>query len=49
MTLHWVTLCVVALHWGALHPVEQVLVFLVAFGPILALFWVLSRRRAKND
>jgi hypothetical protein len=34
-----------ALHMGALHPVEQLLVLVVAFGPLIALFWVLKRRR----
>jgi hypothetical protein len=34
-----------ALHLGALHPAEQLLVVVVAFGPLIALFWVLKRRR----
>ena len=35
-------------HMGALHPVEQLLVLVVAFGPFLVLFVVVyvARRRA---
>ena len=38
----------VPLHMGALHPVEQLVVLAVAFGPFLVLFVVvyLARRRA---
>jgi hypothetical protein len=40
-----------ALHLGALHPVEQVLVYLLAFGPfaVLALVVVLRRRQDRRD
>jgi len=36
------------LHMGALHPVEQLVVLVVAFGPFLVLFVVVyvARRRA---
>ena len=40
-----------ALHMGALHPFEHVLVYLLAFGPFLLLaltIWV-SRRRAEES
>lgn len=39
---------VAPLHMGALHPVEQLLVLSVAFGPFLVLFVVVyvARRRA---
>jgi hypothetical protein len=38
----------VPLHMGALHPVEQLVVLVVAFGPFLVLFVVVyvARRRA---
>jgi hypothetical protein len=38
----------VPLHLGGLHPVEQLLVLVVAFGPFLVLFVVVyvARRRA---
>jgi hypothetical protein len=40
-----------ALHLGALHPVEQVLVYLLAFGPfaVLALVVVVRRRQDRRD
>ena len=39
------------LHMGALHPVEQLLVLVVAFGPFLVLFVVVyvARRRAIEE
>jgi hypothetical protein len=40
------------LHMGALHPVEQVLTLLLAFGPFVALgivVWVRRRREAAQD
>jgi hypothetical protein len=39
------------LHLGALHPAEQVLVYLLAFGPfaVLALVAVLRRRRDRLE
>lgn len=38
-------------HLGALHPVEQLLVLLLAFGPfvVLGVVVVLQRRRAEAD
>lgn len=40
---------VTALHMGALHPVEQVLVLVLAFGPFLLLALVVwLRRRAER-
>ena len=39
------------LHLGPIHPVEQVLIFLLAFGPLMLLaltIWV-SRRRNSGD
>jgi hypothetical protein len=41
----------VALHLGALHPVEKLLTFALAFGPfvLLALTVWLSRRRHARD
>jgi hypothetical protein len=39
------------LHLGPLHPVEQALIFVLAFGPLLLLvltIWV-SRRRNSDD
>ena len=41
----------VALHLGALHPVEKLLTFALAFGPfvLLALTVWLSRRRNARD
>jgi hypothetical protein len=40
-----------ALHLGALHPVEQLLVYLLAFGPfvVLALVVVVRRRRDRLE
>jgi hypothetical protein len=42
---------VAPLHMGALHPVEQLLVLGVAFGPFLVLFVVVyvARRRAIEE
>ena len=39
------------LHLGPLHPVEQVLIFVLAFGPfvLLALTIWISRRRNPGD
>jgi len=39
------------LHMGALHPLEQLLVLTVAFGPFLVLFVVVyvARRRAIEE
>ena len=39
------------LHMGALHPVEQLVVLAVAFGPFLVLFFVVyvARRRAIEE
>lgn len=42
---------VIPLHLGALHPVEKLLTFLLAFGPLVLLvltIW-LSRRRHSGD
>jgi hypothetical protein len=39
------------LHLGPIHPVEQVLIFVLAFGPLVFLaltIWV-SRRRNSSD
>jgi hypothetical protein len=36
------------LHLGALHPVEQALVLLVAFGPFVALGLVVRRQRRRD-
>ncbi len=39
-------------HLGPLHPVEQVLVLLLAFGPLVLLVvtvWVSKRRQAEED
>jgi hypothetical protein len=40
-----------ALHLGALHPVEQLLVYLLAFGPfaVLAVVVVVRRRRDRLE
>jgi hypothetical protein len=40
---------VTPLHLGALHPVEQWLTLLLAFGPFLALGLVVWRRRRKES
>lgn len=42
------TLDLVALHLGALHPVEKVLTLLLAFGPFLVLFVVVAVRRHRE-
>jgi hypothetical protein len=40
----------VPMHMGALHPVEQALVLLVAFGPFVVLAVVVAiRRRSEHD
>lgn len=39
----------VPLHLGSLHPVEQVLILLVAFGPFVVLGMVIMRRRRADD
>jgi hypothetical protein len=41
----------VLLHLGALHPVERLIVLLVAFGPFVVLAFVVraQRRRAIHD
>ncbi len=40
----------VPMHMGALHPVEQALVLLVAFGPFVVLaIVVVFRRRSDHD
>ena len=36
------------LHLGALHPVEQVLVYALAFGPFLVLGAVILHRRKQD-
>jgi hypothetical protein len=38
-----------ALHMGALHPVEQVLTLVLAFGPFLVLAAVIVHRRRQDD
>ena len=46
------TLLVVALHLGALHPVEQALTLVLAFGPFALLglvIWVRRRQDARED
>jgi hypothetical protein len=37
-----------ALHMGALHPFEQVLTLILAFGPFLVLGAVIVRRRKQD-
>jgi hypothetical protein len=44
-----VTVWLVALHMGALHPYEQVLTLVLAFGPFLALGAVIVHRRRQDD
>jgi hypothetical protein len=42
----------VPLHLGPLHPVEQVLTLLLAFGPFVLLaltIWITRRRNAADD
>lgn len=36
---------VTALHMGALHPLEQALTLVLAFGPFVVLGFVIARRR----
>jgi hypothetical protein len=38
-----------ALHMGALHPYEQVLTLILAFGPFLVLAAVIVHRRRQDD
>ncbi len=40
---------VVPQHMGALHPVEQVLVALIAFGPFVVLAFVVRHQRRRDD
>ena len=37
------------LHLGGLHPVEQALVLLLAFGPFVVLAFVVRRQRRRAD
>ena len=39
---------VTALHLGTLHPVEQALVLLLAFGPFVALGFVVRHQRRRD-
>jgi hypothetical protein len=39
---------VLPLHLGALHPVEQALTLLLAFGPLLVLAVVITARRRQD-
>jgi hypothetical protein len=42
----------VPLHLGPLHPIEQVLTLLLAFGPFVLLaltIWITRRRNAADD
>lgn len=39
----------VPLHMGALHPVEQAMVLLVAFGPFVVLAVIVIIRRRSDD
>lgn len=39
----------VPMHMGALHPVEQALVLLVAFGPFVVLAVIVIIRRRSDD
>ena len=39
----------IPLHMGALHPVEQALTLLLAFGPFVLLAVVIWLRRRKDD
>ena len=42
------TTAVLPLHMGALHPVEQLLVLLLAFGPFVVLGVVVAVRRRQD-
>ena len=42
------TLDLVALHLGALHPVEKVLTLVLAFGPFVVLGLVIAVRRRRE-
>ncbi len=37
------------LHLGALHPFEQIVVFLLAFGPFVVLGLVIHRQRKRSQ
>jgi hypothetical protein len=39
----------IALHLGALHPLEQALTLILAFGPFLVLGGVIVHRRRQDD
>ncbi len=43
------TAAVLPLHMGALHPFEQALTLLLAFGPFVVLGVVIWRRRREED
>ena len=43
------TAAVLPLHMGALHPFEQALTLLLAFGPFVVLGLVIWRRRGEDD
>ena len=47
-TIEVMTPPVLPLHMGALHPIEQVLVLLLAFGPFVALGVVVAVRRRQD-
>jgi MYXO-CTERM domain-containing protein len=40
--------CVIPLHMGSLHPYEQALTLLLAFGPFVVLGLVMWRRRRED-
>jgi hypothetical protein len=40
---------VIPLHMGSLHPYEQALTLLLAFGPFVVLAIVVRRRRREDD
>jgi hypothetical protein len=40
---------VIPLHMGALHPFEQALTLLLAFGPFVVLGFVVWRRRGEDE
>ncbi len=47
-TIEVMSLPVLPLHMGALHPFEQLLVVLLAFGPFVALGIVIAVRRRQD-
>jgi Na+-translocating ferredoxin:NAD+ oxidoreductase RnfE subunit len=47
-TIEAMSLPVLPLHMGALHPFEQLLVMLLAFGPFVALGIVIAVRRRQD-